>query len=148
MLLPRRLRWPDQKMRARVAELSELTRLPEEVLARFPIELSGGQRQRVSLIRALMLRPEVLLLDEPLAALDPMVRATLQIEPKAIFLHLQQTVVFVTHDLAEAAWLADEIVLLREGHVVQLGTFDALRDHPADPFVSEFINAQKRLTLQ
>jgi osmoprotectant transport system ATP-binding protein len=135
-------------MEARLAELCQLTRLPETALARFPVELSGGQRQRVSLIRALMLGPEVLLLDEPLAALDPMVRATLQTELKAIFQHLHQTVILVTHELSEAAWLGDQIVLLREGRVVQVGTFEALRDHPAEGFVSEFINAQRRLVLQ
>jgi ABC-type proline/glycine betaine transport system permease subunit len=75
------------------------------------------------LIRALMLRPELLLLDEPLAALDPMVRATLQTELKAVFQHLCQTVILVTHELAEAAWLGDQIVLLRQGAVVQSGTF-------------------------
>ncbi len=148
LLLARYLRRPQHELRARLAELCELTRLSEAALARYPVELSGGQRQRVSLIRALMLRPEVLLLDEPLAALDPMVRATLQTELKAIFQHLRQTVIFVTHELAEAAWLGDQIVLLRQGHVVQVGSFDTLREHPAEDFVSEFINAQKRLVLQ
>ena len=148
LLLARHLRRPDNEMRARLAELCELTCLPETALARFPVELSGGQRQRVSLIRALMLRPEVLLLDEPLAALDPMVRATLLTELKAIFQHLRQTVILVTHELAEAAWLGDQIILLRQGHVVQAGTFGTLRDQPAESFVSDFINAQRRLVLQ
>jgi osmoprotectant transport system ATP-binding protein len=146
-LLARHLGRPEQEMRARLAELCELTRLSEEVLDHFPVELSGGQRQRVSLCRALMLGPEVLLLDEPLAALDPMVRASLQTELKAIFQHLRQTVIMVTHELAEAAWLGDQIVLLRQGHVVQAGTFAALRDQPAEGFVSEFINAQRRLAV-
>jgi osmoprotectant transport system ATP-binding protein len=148
LLLARHLRRPEQDMRARLAELCELTRLSEGALARFPVELSGGQRQRVSLIRALMLRPEVLLLDEPLAGLDPMVRVTLQTELKAIFQHLRQTVILVTHELAEAAWLGDQIILLRRGQVVQAGTFAALRDQPAESFVSEFINAQTRLVPQ
>lgn len=148
LLLARHLRIPEEEMKARLVELCGLTRLPEAVLSRFPMELSGGQRQRVSLIRALMLRPELLLLDEPLAALDPIVRATLQTELKAIFRHLHQTVIFVTHELSEAAWLGDEIVLLREGQVVQVGTFEALRDHPGEAFVSEFINAQRRLVVQ
>jgi len=148
LLLARHLGRPEEEMRSRLAELCELARLPETALARFPIEISGGQRQRVSLIRALMLRPEVLLLDEPLAALDPMVRATLQTELKAIFQHLHQTVILVTHELSEAAWLGDQIVLLQQGHVVQAGTFDALRDHPAERFVSEFINAQRSLMMQ
>ena len=127
LLLATHLRQPQEEMRARLAELCELTRLASVALSRYPLELSGGQRQRVSLIRALMLRPDVLLLDEPLAALDPMVRANLQMELKAIFQQICQTVIFVTHDLAEAAWLGDQIVLLRQGRVVQSGTFAALR---------------------
>ena len=145
LLLARHLRRPKEETHTRLAELCDLTRLPSEVLSRYPVELSGGQRQRVSLIRALMLRPEVLLLDEPLAALDPMVRATLQDELKAIFRHLRQTVILVTHELAEAAWLGDEIILLRQGRVVQAGTFTSLRDSPADNFVSEFFRAQRSL---
>jgi len=147
LLLARHLHRAEEQMRARLAELCQLTRLSESVLARYPVELSGGQRQRVSLIRALMLRPEVLLLDEPLAALDPMVRATLQSELKAIFQHLRQTVILVTHELAEAAWLGDQIILLRQGAVAQAGPFDTLRDCPADEFVSEFINTQRKLGL-
>ncbi len=148
LLLARHLHRPPQEMQQRLAELCELTRLPSALLTRYPVELSGGQRQRVSLIRALMLRPEVLLLDEPLAALDPIVRASLQTELKAIFQHLRQTVILVTHELAEAAWLGDQIILLRQGHVVQVGPFSALRDQPADRFVSEFVSAQRRLMLQ
>ena len=148
LLLAKNVRRPEKETRTRLAELCDLTRLPSEVLARYPVELSGGQRQRVSLIRALMLRPEVLLLDEPLAALDPMVRATLQTELKAIFQHLRQTVILVTHELAEAAWLGDRIILLRQGRVVQAGTFAALRDHPADAYVSEFFRAQRVLALR
>ncbi len=147
LLLAKHLRLPYEEMDARLAELCEMTRLAPAALARYPLELSGGQRQRVCLIRALMLRPDVLLLDEPLGALDPMVRATLQIELKAIFREICQTVIFVTHDLAEAAWLGDQIVLLNEGHVVQSGTFSMLLDQPANGFVSEFINAQRKLAL-
>lgn len=147
LLLPQHLRRPPEEMHARLAELCELARLAPEALARYPLELSGGQRQRVSLIRALMLHPDVLLLDEPLGALDPMVRASLQTELKGIFQQLRQTVILVTHELAEAAWLGDHIVLLRQGRVVQAGSFDALREHPADAFVSEFIHAQRRLAL-
>jgi osmoprotectant transport system ATP-binding protein len=94
-----------------------------------------------------MLRPDLLLLDEPLAALDPMVRAALQTELKTIFQQLHQTVILVTHELAEAAWLGEQIVLLRDGRVVQAGTFAALRDQPATGFVSEFISAQRKLAL-
>ena len=94
-------------------------------------------------MRALMLSPELLLLDEPLGALDPLVRASLQKDLKEIFTRLGQTVLFVTHDLAEAIYFADAIVLMNEGRIVQKGTITDLRERPADPFVSEFINAQR-----
>lgn len=132
-----------EEMHKQLLELSELTRFSENLLPRYPGELSGGQRQRVSLMRALMLSPELLLLDEPLGALDPLVRASLQKDLKEIFTRLCQTVVFVTHDLAEAIYFADQIVLMNEGRIVQTGTITDLRERPADPFVSEFINAQR-----
>ncbi|AUX40732.1 ABC transporter ATP-binding protein [Sorangium cellulosum] len=142
-LLARHLGWTEARAAERLAALRELTRLPEDALGRFPAELSGGQRQRVSLMRALMLDPEVLLLDEPMGALDPMIRADLQADLKAIFAELGKTVVLVTHDLGEAAYLAHEILLLREGRVVQRGSFDELTRAPADPFVTRFIQAQR-----
>jgi osmoprotectant transport system ATP-binding protein len=147
LLLPTHLGRPTAAMQARLEELCALTRLPSEALERFPVELSGGQRQRVSLIRALMLKPDVLLLDEPLAALDPIVRAALQAELKTLFHTLQQTVVLVTHELAEAAYMGDQIVLLRQGRVVQQGSLAELSKRPAEPFVTEFINAQRGLLL-
>jgi osmoprotectant transport system ATP-binding protein len=98
-------------------------------------------------MRALALSPELLLLDEPLGALDPLVRAALQKDLKEIFARLQQTAVLVTHDLAEAAYLGDEIVLMNAGQIVQRGTLRDLRDSPADTFVTEFINAQRTLAL-
>jgi len=146
-LITKHLGHPEEGMRLRLRELCELTHLPSTLLSRYPIELSGGQRQRVSLMRALMLEPDLLLLDEPLAALDPLVRAKLQTELKDIFKHLRLTVVLVTHELAEAAWLGDQIVLLRQGRIEQAGTFAELRDHPADDFVSDFINAQRNLMI-
>src|SRR5207249_162672 len=118
------------------SELSELTRFSENLLSRYPVELSGGQRQRVSLMRALMLSPELLLLDEPLGALDPLVRASLQKDLKDIFARLQQTALLVTHDLAEAAYLGHEIVLINEGRIVQQGSIADLRDSPTTNFVS------------
>ena len=142
-LLARHLGQPEAQRRARVAELLTLVRLPEEVLSRFPTQLSGGQRQRVSLMRALMLDPAVLLLDEPLGALDPMIRADLQTDLRLIFRQLGKTVVLVTHDLSEAAYLADEIVLMREGRVVQRGSFHDLLYAPAEPFVTRFVQAQR-----
>ncbi len=142
-LLARHLRRPEDKIQQKIAELAELTRFPVEGLSRFPAELSGGERQRVSLMRALMLDPEVLLLDEPLGALDPMIRFELQTDLKRIFGELSKTVVLVTHDMAEAAYFADRIVLLRQGSIAQEGTFEDLLDRPSDPFVTQFINAQR-----
>jgi osmoprotectant transport system ATP-binding protein len=147
LLMARHLGKSREEMDKRLLELCELTRFSNNLLPRYPVELSGGQRQRVSLMRALMLSPELLLLDEPLGALDPLVRASLQNDLKEIFARLQQTVLFVTHDLAEAIYFGDQIVLMNEGRIVQKGPVTDLRNNPADPFVSEFINAQRRVAL-
>ena len=147
-LMAKHLGWPQPKVDERIAELCALTRFPESALGRYPLELSGGQRQRISLMRALMLSPELLLLDEPLGALDPLVRAALQKDLKEIFTRLKQTAILVTHDLAEAAYLGDEIVLMNQGHIVQRGTLEDLRERPAEPFVTEFINAQRALAVR
>ncbi|MEO5722255.1 MAG: ATP-binding cassette domain-containing protein [Chthoniobacterales bacterium] len=147
LLMARHLGRPADEMRSRLEELCTLTRFPAEGLDRYPVELSGGQRQRVSLMRALALSPELLLLDEPLGALDPLVRAALQTDLKEIFGRLQQTAILVTHDLAEAAFLGDHLVLLNEGRIAQQGTFAELRDRPADAFVTDFINAQRSLAF-
>ena len=145
LLIPRHLGRPAAEMKSRLAELCELTRFGENLLDRYPVELSGGQRQRVSLMRALMLSPELLLLDEPLGALDPLVRASLQKDFKEISAHLRQTAILVTHDLAEAAYLGDEIVLMNEGRIVQQGSIVDLRERPANEFVRDFVNAQRGL---
>jgi osmoprotectant transport system ATP-binding protein len=142
-LVAQHLRWPERRVRERLELLVELTRFPAEALGRYPSQLSGGQLQRVGLMRALMLEPEGLLLDEPLGALDPMVRAELQADLKAIFERLGKTVVLVTHDLGEAAFLGHHIVLLREGRVVQQGLLESLEAQPAEPFVTRFIRAQR-----
>ena len=147
LLMARHLARPESEMLSRLSELSALTRFPENLLDRYPLELSGGQRQRVSLMRALMLSPELFLLDEPLGALDPLVRAALQKDLKEIFARLNQTTLLVTHDLAEAAYLGDEIVLMNEGRIVQQGLLSDLRDKPATSFVTEFIKAQRGLAL-
>jgi len=145
VLMARHVGKSQEEMHTRLLEMCELTRFSNKLLPRYPAELSGGQRQRVSLMRALMLSPELLLLDEPLGALDPLVRASLQKDLKEIFARLQQTVLFVTHDLAEAIYFGDQIVLMNEGRIVQKGSVTDLREKPADPFVSEFINAQRGL---
>jgi osmoprotectant transport system ATP-binding protein len=147
LLMARHVGKSYDEMQKRLLELCELTRFSGNLLSRYPVELSGGQRQRVSLMRALMLAPELLLLDEPLGALDPLVRASLQKDLKEIFAQLGQTVLFVTHDLVEATYFGDEIVLMNEGRIVQKGSVADLRDKPANAFVSEFINAQRGLAV-
>jgi osmoprotectant transport system ATP-binding protein len=142
LLMAKHLKEPVERMETRPLELCELTHFPEYALQRYPVELSGGQRQRVSLMRALVLKPSVLLLDEPFGALDPMVRAGLQDELKEIFKRLKQTIMMVTHDMAEAAFFADCIVLLNEGRKVQSGTLEDLRTTPESDFVHEFLGAQ------
>lgn len=141
-LMARYLGWSRPRIAERLEELTALVQLPGDSLRRYPGELSGGQRQRVSLMRALMLDPEVLLLDEPLGALDPMIRHELQRDLKAIFKRLAKTVVLVTHDIAEAGFFADVIVLMREGRVVQKGSLTDLVARPAEPFVGRFVQAQ------
>src|SRR5436309_4071967 len=147
LLMARHIGKSEDETQNRLVELCELTRFSVNLLSRYPVELSGGQRQRVGLMRALMLSPELLLLDEPLGALDPLVRASLQKDLKEIFARLQQTVLFVTHDLAEAAYFGDEIVLMNEGHIVQQGSLLDLRENPANDFVREFINSQRALVF-
>ncbi len=144
-LVPRLRRWPPQRIAARLGELRELVALEAAVLARFPHEMSGGQMQRVAIMRAAMMDPAVMLLDEPMAALDPLIRSTLQQELKGIFARLGKTVMIVTHDLAEAAYLAERITLLHDGRVLQTGSYPDLLRRPADPFVTAFIKAQRTL---
>ena len=142
-LLAGYLGWDRARIELRLRELCALTHFPEDALDRFPTQLSGGQRQRVSLMRALMLDPAVLLLDEPLGALDPMIRAELQTDLREIFRALGKTVVLVTHDIGEAAFFGDRVTLLNEGAILQDGPFAELLRAPADPFVTRFINAQR-----
>jgi osmoprotectant transport system ATP-binding protein len=144
-LIARYLGWDRPRIDARVAELAELTQFPRDGLDRFPVQLSGGQKQRASMMRALMLDPPAILLDEPMSALDPMVRAELQYDLRGIFRSLKKTVVMVTHDLAEAGWFGDEILLMREGQIVQRGTLRQLLEQPADAFVSRFVSAQRQV---
>ena len=147
-LMAEYLKWSAAKISERVVDLTTLTRLSPEILKRYPIEMSGGQRQRVSLMRALMLDPDVLLLDEPLGALDPMVRAEVQDDLAAIFRRLQKTVVLVTHDLNEASLFADRLILMRNGRIIQDGSTSDLYDRPAEPFVTQFIGAQQKTALR
>jgi osmoprotectant transport system ATP-binding protein len=144
-LLARHVGWTGERIDARLKTLSDLTHFPETGLDRYPAQLSGGQCQRVGLMRALMLDPDLLLLDEPFGALDPMIRRTLQEELREIFKTLKKTVLMVTHDLEEAGYFGDEIVLMRQGSIVQQGTLRDLHEAPAEEFVKRFVAAQRGL---
>lgn len=144
-IVPHFLGWPATRCEQRITELLELVQLDPQLLERFPRQLSGGQRQRVSLMRALMMDPDVLLLDEPLGDLDPMIRSELQVDLRTIFRELGKTVVLVTHDLAEAGFLADRITLLQAGQIVQQGSFADLVDNPSNEFAAKFVQAQRPL---
>jgi osmoprotectant transport system ATP-binding protein len=144
-LLADYLDWGKEKIKSRVDVLASLTKFPIEGMHRYPAELSGGQKQRVSLMRALMLDPEFLLFDEPLVALDPLIRFDLQEDLKEIFKNLNKTVLLVTHDLNEAAFFGDRIVLMKDGAIVQEGTINDLIKSPANDFVTKFIKAQRSM---
>ena len=144
-LMARYLDWSGDRIGARLYELVDLVQLPRELLARRPAHLSGGERQRVSLARALMLDPDLLLLDEPLGALDPIVRHDLQRELRALMRRLGKAVLFVTHDVAEAGYIADDLIVMRDGAFVQRGALRELLDAPADGSVARFLQAQRQI---
>jgi len=148
LLMAQHLGWTDTAQQARLDGLCSLTHFSPDFLTRYPLELSGGQRQRVALMRALMLDPEILLLDEPLGALDPLIRSDLQEDLRVIFQNLGKTVVMVTHDMHEAAFFGDEIVLMQAGRIVQSGPIEELLSKPAAPFVTRFIHAQRRILAE
>ena len=143
VLMPTRVHgWSKEKQRGRLSELCELVQIEDELLSKYPIQLSGGQKQRIGLMRALVLDPPYLLMDEPLSALDPIIRSDLQVELKQIFQRLRKTVIFVSHDLHEAGYLADSIYLINEGRVVQKGTLKDMEMDPSDAYVTRFIQSQ------
>ncbi|MGK0219229.1 MAG: osmoprotectant transport system ATP-binding protein [Planctomycetota bacterium] len=142
-LLAEHLGWDAERIQARRTELGTIASIAPDIWSRYPAQISGGQAQRVALVRALMIDPEVLLLDEPLGALDPLVRTDLQQELREIIQGLGKTVVLVTHDMREAAYFADRIVLMKDGRMVQTGTFADLNERPVEPFVTRFLRAQE-----
>ncbi|MDM5294662.1 betaine/proline/choline family ABC transporter ATP-binding protein [Peribacillus simplex] len=144
-LVPKLLKWNDQKKKERALELLQLVDMGPEYLERYPYELSGGQQQRIGVLRALASNPPLILMDEPFGALDPITRDALQEEFKNLQRTLDKTIVFVTHDMNEAIKLADRIVILKAGEVVQVGTPDEILRYPANEFVEEFIGKDRLL---
>ncbi|MCF8566744.1 betaine/proline/choline family ABC transporter ATP-binding protein [Alicyclobacillus tolerans] len=135
-----------KRRRDRAAELLQLARMdPDLYLDKFPRELSGGQQQRIGVLRALAHDPDIILMDEPFGALDPITREQLQDELKNLQRRVQKTILFVTHDMDEALRLADRIVIMREGQIVQAETPEEILRHPADDFVASFIGQQRML---
>lgn len=143
-VVPELLRWDRTKTRKRAAELLEIFKLPaERFLQVYPRQLSGGQQQRVGMIRALMAGPELLLMDEPLGALDPVTRAGIRKEFKSLDELKNKTILLVTHDVQEAFELGDRIAVMHEGKIIQAGTPAELLRFPASASVSEFFKDQQ-----
>ena len=142
-LMAKHLGWSMDKRSQRIDELADLTRLPKTALNRYPMQMSGGQRQRVGIMRALMLDPPVLLFDEPMGALDPLVRYDLQEDLLKIIRNLNKTSIMVTHDMGEAGFFGDDVMMLSEGEIVQRGTLESMITRPANDYVTRFINAQR-----
>src|SRR6185437_7707213 len=133
------LGWPAPKIASRVDELLDLLRLGRAEGAKFPHELSGGQQQRVGVARALAADPELLLMDEPFGALDPITRASLRAEFARIQAETGKTILFVTHDMDEALELADVIAVIENGRLVQFGSSRDIVERPATDFVRDLI---------
>ncbi|MCG2409634.1 betaine/proline/choline family ABC transporter ATP-binding protein [Staphylococcus epidermidis] len=144
VLVPKLLKWSQEKKDKKAKELIRLVDLPEEYLDRYPSELSGGQQQRIGVVRALAAEQDIILMDEPFGALDPITRDTLQDLVKKLQQQLGKTFIFVTHDMDEAIKLADKICIMTNGQVVQYDTPDNILRSPANDFVRDFIG-QNRL---
>ncbi|AOU02359.1 CBS domain-containing protein [Bacillus velezensis] len=142
-LVPKLLKHSAEKRKERARELLKLVDMGPEYLDRYPHELSGGQQQRIGVLRALAAEPPLILMDEPFGALDPITRDSLQEEFKKLQKTLHKTIVFVTHDMDEAIKIADRIVILKAGEIVQAGTPDEILRFPANEFVEEFIGKER-----
>ncbi len=145
-IVPRLLGWDDRKMHERSDELLDLVGLaPEQYREKFPHQLSGGEAQRIGVARALAANPPILLMDEPFGAVDPLNREALQGEFTSIQRKLRKTVVFVTHDLDEAIRVADSVVLMQAGSIVQQDTPERLLAYPKNQFVRDFVGSDRAL---
>lgn len=139
-IVPELKKWPRQQIKQRIEELLDMVGLnPDEYAQKKPFELSGGQQQRIGVIRAIAANPDIVLMDEPFSALDPITREKLQEEIKSIQKSIQKTTVFVTHDMQEALKLADRICLMKDGEIVQIGTPNELMYEPKNQFVKNFV---------
>lgn len=143
VMVPKLLKWPVEKQRKIAEELIQKVDLPLDFLERYPSELSGGQQQRIGVIRALAADQDIILMDEPFGALDPITRDSLQETLKELQRELGKTVIFVTHDMDEALKLADRIVIMQDGKVVQFDTPDNILMDPANAFVENFIGEER-----
>jgi osmoprotectant transport system ATP-binding protein len=143
IMVPKLLKWPVEKQKTIAEELIQKVNLPLDFLERYPSELSGGQQQRIGVIRALAADQDIILMDEPFGALDPITRDSLQELVKQLQQELGKTVIFVTHDMDEALKLADRIVIMQEGKVVQFDTPDNILMDPANEFVENFIGEER-----
>ncbi|MGB8452376.1 MAG: ABC transporter ATP-binding protein [Anaerocolumna sp.] len=139
-VVPRLLKWSKEKCRQRVHELLEMVNMPyDENAKKYPNELSGGQQQRIGVLRALAAEPPIILMDEPFGALDPITRDTLQDEIKTLQKKLRKTIIFVTHDMDEAVKLADRIVFMSKGKILQAAAPEEMLNKPEDPIIRNFM---------
>ncbi|EHJ55791.1 glycine betaine/L-proline transport ATP binding subunit [Streptococcus urinalis FB127-CNA-2] len=148
VLVPKLLKWSEEEKRAKARELIKLVELPEDFLDRYPSELSGGQQQRIGVIRALAADQDIILMDEPFGALDPITREGIQDLVKSLQKEMGKTIVLVTHDMDEALKLATKIVVMDGGKMVQEGTPNDLLHHPATSFVEQMIGEERLLHAQ
>ena len=145
VLVPKLLKVPVEERNKRAEKMIDLVELPREMLDRYPNELSGGQQQRIGVVRALAANQDIILMDEPFGALDPITRDSLQDLVKDLQERLGKTIVFVTHDMDEALKLANKIAIMSEGKVIQFDTPDNILRHPANEFVEELIGEDRLL---
>ena len=148
-IVPELKGWKKEKIKERTEELLEMIGLEsEKYMERMPHELSGGEAQRIGIARALAGNPEVILMDEPFSALDPITRRSLQKDIKELQQKINKTIVFVTHDIEEAFYLGDRIFIIRDGKIIQSGTKNELINNPEDEFVREFISLETNKNLE
>ena len=143
ILVPKLLKWPKEKLAGEAQKLIQMAELPESYLDRYPTELSGGQQQRIGVVRALAANQNLILMDEPFGALDPITRESLQNLVQNLQVRLGKTIVFVTHDMDEALKLATKVVVLHDGQLIQVGTPDQILHHPANDYVKSLIGEER-----